>query len=319
MPYMGLLGAAGVGLEPSWGASVAAARYLEVTQADVRPVIGREIPAMVAATRARRRRRDGQVVYRGPVVFDATADNVGEILLAAFGTVTTTLINTVGANVYRHFFTRVESTGLPSLTLEQNMGGLWSRQVLGARVEELALAVQPGGSLVFDVEFRARDEASIAPTNPSYSTLESLHHNGFTAEVNSAASGDVESAEVRFGNNLVDDIFGAGQEGKLSHLPAGLFQVSGRYTMAFESGQAHEALKTGIYQALGFSFAGATITGAWRYGLSVELPRVSYRAAEAPLSPDRLVYDISFDALFKASEGKDARVALTNVTSGYGA
>ncbi len=52
--HIGLLGSVGLGLESSWGVPGDAATYLEVTHADVRPVVQHEIPQSVRGTRARK-------------------------------------------------------------------------------------------------------------------------------------------------------------------------------------------------------------------------------------------------------------------------
>lgn len=317
---IGQLGAVGLALESTWGQPAAATTYLEVTHADIRPLIGYEIPASVRGTRARRRVRDGAKLCWGPLALDVCGDGIGELLKAAFGTVTTTLVaSSSAAAVYEHTFTRCDTTFLPSLTVEQNMGGLSSRQVAGVRVNQLTLSLAPGRTLIADVDCRGRDEALIPPTSASYPADEALHYSGFTAEVGGEPNAEVEDFLVCLNNGLVDDIWTAGSEGKIGKLPAGAFSVGGRFTTAFESTDAHEVFTSGEATSLCFRISGASLVGTWGYGLEVELPHVRYFSADAPLMPGRLTYDIAFQALLDTAQSPplDARCRLWNTRSGY--
>jgi hypothetical protein len=317
---IGLLGSVGLALESTWGVPVDATTYLEVSHADVRPVVQQEIPQSVRGTRARRSVRRGGMVCAGPMTFDVCAGAVGEMLKAAFGTVTTTLVASSGpGKVYQHTFTRCDTTFLPSLTVEQNMGGLTSRKVAGVRVNQLTLSLAPGRTLVADVDCRGRSETLTAPTSASYVADEPLHYNGFTAEIGGLASAEVEEFLVRIGNGLVDTVWSAGSAGLLSKLPAGAFSVGGRFAMAFESTDAHVAFVNGEPTSLRFKVAGPALVGTWGYGLELELPNVRYFSADAPLVPGRLVYDIAFEALLDTSQSPavDAKCRVWNARVGY--
>lgn len=317
---MGQLGAVGLALESSWGVAATPSRYLEVTHADLRPSLGYDIPSVVRGTRARRQVRAGASLCSGALSLEVPAGAVGELLKAAFGTVTTTLVaSTSSAAVYQHTFTRCDTTFLPSLTVEQNMGGLTSRQVSGVRVNQLALSLAPGRSLVADVDCRGREEKLVTPTSPSYSPDEPLHFNGFSATLNGAENTDIEEFLVRVNNALVDDIWTAGSAGKLGKLPAGSFSVGGRFTMAMESTAAYQAFANGESAALKLRIDGATIIGTWGYGLELELPKVRYFSMHAPLAPGRLVYDLAFEAVLDTSQQPATEVVcrLWNATAAY--
>jgi len=317
---IGVLGAVGVGLESTWGEPVNPTTYLEVSYADVRPLIGYEIPDTVRGTRARRGVRKGALVCSGAISFDVCAGGIGEMLKAAFGSVTTTLVASGGGTAVReHTFTRCDTTFLPSLTVEQNMGGLTSRRVAGVRVNQLSLSLAPGRCLAADVDCRGREEDLVSPTSASYPPDEALHYHGFTAKVGGEESVEVEEFAIRFHNALVDDIWTAGSEGKLGKLPAGAFSVGGRLSMAFESTAAQEAFVAGEPTSLEFRMGGAALVGTWGYGLEIELPKVRYFSVRAPLTPERLVYDIGFEALLDTSQQPplDARCRLSNTRSAY--
>jgi len=317
---MGQLGAVGLALESTWGQPAAPSVYLEVTHADVRPLIGYEVVSAVRGTRARRRVRPGAMLCSGPISFDVCAGAMGEVLKATFGTVTTTLVASAGQTaVYQHTFTRCDTTFLPSVTLEQNMGGLTSRRVAGVRVNQLTLSLAPARTLMADVDCRGREEQLVTPTSASYVTDEPLHYHGFTATLDGQPNGEVEEFLVRLGNGLVDDIWTAGGEGKLAKLPAGTFSVGGRFAMAFESTAAWQAFTAGSGASLGLRVSGQTLVGTWGYGLEIELPRVRYFSADVPLAPGRLVYDIAFEALLDSTQEPplEARCRLWNTKAGY--
>ncbi len=317
---IGQLGAVGLALESTWGQPAAPTRYLEVTHADVRPLISYDIPGSVRGTRARRRVRAGAMLCSGSVSFDVCADGIGEVLKAAFGTVTTTLVASAGsAAVYEHSFTRCDTTFLPSLTVEQNMGGVKSRQIAGVRLNQLALSLTRGRALMVDLDCRGREENLVSPTSPSYPTDQLLHHSGLSAEVGGEPNLEMEDFLVRFNNGLVDDIWTAGSEGKIGKLPAGAFSVGGRFTMAFESTDAHEIFTSGEATSLCLRVAGPTLVETWGYGLEIELPEVRYFSADAPLAPGRLTYDIAFEALLDTGQSPplDARCRLWNTQPAY--
>lgn len=317
---MGQLGAVGLALESSWGAAATPSRYLEVTHADLRPIIGYEIPTAVRGTRARRRVRAGAMVCSGAVSLELSAGAAGELLKATFGTVTTTLVaSTSSGAVYQHTFTRCDTTFLPSLTVEQNMGGLTSRRVVGVRVNQLALSLTPGRSLTADADCRGREEALVTPTSPSYVPDEPLHFSGFSAAVNGTANTDIEEFLVRISNALADDVWTAGGAGKIGKLPAGNFSVGGRFTMAMESTAAHQAFLNGEAAALKLRVSGATVVGTWGYGLELELPKVRYFSLNAPLALGRLLYDLAFEAVLDTSQQPATEVIcrLWNTTAAY--
>jgi len=317
---MGVLGAVGLALESTWGQPVNPTTYLEVSYADIRPAIGYEIPNTVRGTRARRLVSKGPMVCSGTLTFDVCAGAVGEVLKATFGTVTSTLVASSGGTaVYEHTFTRCDTTSLPSLTVEQNMGGLTSRRVAGTRVNALTLSLSAGRPLAAEVDCRGREELLVTPTSASYGSDQALHYAGFSAEVGGAASVEVEEFLARFDNGLVDNIWTAGSSGKLGKLPAGAFAVSGRMTMAMESTAAEQLFTSGDPTSLKLRVIGGTLVGTWAYGLEMELPQARYFSVRAPLTPGRLVYEIGFQAVLDASRQPpaDAVCRLWNTKVGY--
>ena len=317
---IGQLGAVGLALESTWGEPVEPTTYLEVSHANVRPIIAREIPTSVRGTRARRAVREGAMLCSGALTADVCAGAAGELLKAAFGTVTTTLVASSGsAAVYQHTFTRCDTTFLPSLTLEQNMGGLTSRRIAGLRVNQLSLALSPGRTLIADVDCRGREQALITPTGPSYSPDQALPYQGFTAEIGGQPSVEVEEFILRFRNGLVDNVWTAGNAGKLGQLPAGAFAVSGRMALSLESTDPEQVFVEGEATSLRLRLDGETLVGTWGYGLEVELPKVRYFSVQSPLAPGRLVYDISFEAVLDTSQepATDVVCRLWNARPGY--
>jgi hypothetical protein len=317
---IGILGAVGLALESSWGQPASPTRYLEVSYADLRPVIAHYIPDTVRGTRGRKSVRRGPMLCSGAVSLEVCAGAVGEVLKAAFGTVTTTLVASAGTSaIYEHTFTRCDTTCLPSLTMEQNMGGLTSRRVAGVRVNQLSLGLARGRTLTADVDCRGREQTLVSPSTPSYQPDEPLPYHGLTAEVGGAEAPEVEEFLVRFNNGLVDDLWSAGGEGKLSKLPAGAFSVGGRLATAFESTAAQEAFVNGEPTALRLRTSGASVVGTWGYALEIELPKVRYFSVRSPLTAGRLTYDIAFEALLDAAEQPpvEARCRLWNTTAGY--
>jgi len=320
MERIGQLGAVGLALESTWGAPAAPTRYLEVSRADIGRAISYDIPDPIRGTRGRRQVRAGANSYVGFLNFDICANGVGEFLKATFGTVNTTLVaSTSSGSVYEHTFRRLDAVALPSMTIEQNMGGLTSRQIAGVRINRLSFSLAPGEVLFAEADCRGKSEQLVSPTTPSYPLDEALHHNGLTALFAGVDCPELEGFEVSFHNNLVDDIWTAGGGGDIAKLPAGPFAVSGRFALGFESTGAYETFASGDYTSLQFKLTGATIVSTWKYALQLDFPRVRYFSVDLPLAPGRLFYEIDFQALLDATQSPpaEATVMLRNRVAGY--
>lgn len=318
---MGQLGAVGLGLEESWGVQVAPTSYLEVLRADVRPEVEVQPVETARGNRSVRAVAAGPAMVRGPITGPVSAEAIGLLLYAALGEVESTLLLPASGGqpaVYSHLFQRQAGVELPSLTVEQNLGGLGSRIATGCRVHELTLSVLPGGIVTFEAELVGRDEVTGTPTAPSYATDDFLHHNGLTATWNGAADTTLEAAEVTFHNNLATGVATAGGQGRLGGLPAGTFGVTARLTRLATSGQPQQDLLAGAAAALSLNLAGGAIQGAVCRRLQVDIERARLVQAGVALAPGRLAHQVELRGIVSPATGHECVVELVNTVASYG-
>jgi len=320
--YIGQLGHIGVGKETSWGAGVAPSNFIaELTEADIEPVVGVDYPSHVAASAAQRRVRMGLQPVRGSVSFDVSAGGALPLfLLSCFGTVTTTLVNAAGGNVYQHFFTfanTASSVERPSLTVEHNHGGLFARRYQGCRIARLrlSLANQQTAVLQAQVDVIGSSEVSSGPASASFNADEALPFTGFTASVDGNPNTRFRSFDAEFGTNL-EEIPTAGGGSALGRLPAGEFEVSGSASLVYEGTERRSDYLAGTMRRLKFAMTGATIASTWAYRVEAEVPRAHLSDHEGRLAPGILNEGFDFRGLWDQSDGI-ARVIVTNTTSGY--
>lgn len=318
---IGQRGAVGMGLEMVWAVPTAPTHYLEVYLSDVRARIDVEPVETVRGCRSHRAVAAGPVLIGGAMQGPVSADSIGLLLYTTFGQVETTELAAPGGGnpgVYQHVFTRQAGTDLPSVTLEQNLGGVTSRRTLGCRMDELTLAVRRAGILTFEAELVGCDEGMMTPTTPTFATDDFLHYRGFSAVLDGVENTDLEEAEVTFGNGLVTGLAAAGGNGRISRLPASSFAVSGRFTMLATTTNLELSYIGGQTFPLSLMVAGSRIQGLHYRQLQVDLPRVRLSGATVPLAPGRLAHEVEFLALLDPTEDNDCQVTLISTVASYG-
>lgn len=320
---IGQYGAVGFALEnvASWGAEVAPAFWTMVDNINVRPEINREVPANIRGSRQAKATRDGGRLYSGTFTFDVQPQEIGALLKAAFGTVTTSQVvvgSAGGGNVYQHRFTAAETVALPSFCLWQDWGVTNGRYIKGCRVNQLTIGSDPRGPLKCTVDLRAISETATSnKPSASYSTLDALHHNGFTATTSSAADNTaLERAELRLTNNL-EEVFTAGNSGFISRCPATGFAAEGTMRVLFVDETERNAFLNDSAQGWNWQWSGTAITSGWSYSLLVEWPALHPMTHDLPIAPGVLREEIGIQGIYDSAAGHAMRVVLTNATSGY--
>jgi hypothetical protein len=320
--YIGQLGHIGVGKESSWGAGAGPSLFIaELLEADLQPVVGFDYPAQVAGVLAQRRVRMGATVVRGALSFDVSAGGALPLfLLSCFGTVTTTLVNTVGGNVWQHYFTLANTSAVierPSLCIEHNHGGLYARRYRGCRVGRmrLALANHDTAALSARVELIGKDEVSSGPAAANFNADDALPFTGFAAAFDANANTRVRDFEVEFATGL-EEIATAGSGTSPGRLPAGQFDVSGNADLVLETTERRYDYLNGLTRALHFGVTGATIVSNWAYQVQVDVWQAHLSERQERLAAGILNEGFDFRGLWDVSSGI-ARVVVTNTTSGY--
>jgi len=320
--YIGQLGHIGIGKESSWGAGAAPSLFVaELVQADLQPVVGLDYPAQIAGVLAQRRVRTGATAVRGSLEFDVSAGGaLPLLLLSCFGTVTTTLVNTAGGNVWQHYFTLANTSSAserPSLCVEHNQGGLYARRYRGCRVERMRLALANRDTAVLNarVDLIGKDEVSSGPAASSFNADEALPFTGFSAGFDGNANARVRDFDVEFATGL-EEIETAGSGEAPGRLPAGQFDVSGNANLVLETTERRWDYLNGLTRALQFTLTGATIAASWAYQVQVDVWRAHFSARQERMAAGILNEGFDFRGLWDVSSGV-ARVVVTNTTSGY--
>lgn len=319
--YFGQAGHLGSGKESTWGTRVAIALWQpEVSDAGIGPELGQDFPDVVAGVLAQRRIRTGVTRYAGSTGFAVVPNGIiGQVLIALFGQVTTTH-NTVGAsyNSSNHSFTRTNTTDKPSLTLEHNYGGLFTRQYVGCRPERVRLSLANAEAAVLEasVDWIAKSETSSAAGTTSFPTEAAFAFNTFTASVDNNANTRVRDFEVTFETNP-DAYIAAGNAGEITGLPLGPLNVTGRMSLQYLGTERRADYTGNTGRRLGFRFIGNSIGGsANQLECHIEVFAARFTSHEGALAPGGLIETLDFTGLYDATNDV-ARVRLVDTTSGY--
>ena len=298
MAYQGRSGAIGIAVETTYGTAVSRTNW--------RPVISSGLqrsPSVVPRTDlhaggpTRRSKFTEREEAGGDVSLLATYDNIGMLLKAALGAVSTS-----GSGPYTHVYTLADT--LPSLTIENIRGTATNSEVFeGVKVSSMGLECSAGTEMVMSLGFIAETAAARASAGtPSYSATENvaLHHQAGQLTFNSVAY-DIASFNLTLSTGIDRrDLLGS----KLTKEPlrTGYAEISLSVTL-----EAADALYTAV---LAETESDTTIT--WTKGASsiaFEVQNAYIESASDPISDAGIVtQDVTLKGL---SDGTNHGLKIT--------
>jgi len=307
----------GLGKESTYGTAVAATRYLEAI-ASIKPDQNWIIPPPIAS-RAFRKRNLGPYRARGTIGdFSVEPENIGELLLGVFGSVTTT--NPV-AGVYSHTFSPADT--LPSYTVR--MGVEQTERVLpGGLVEALTVKFAHDKDVMANAEILSGFlETKAAIGTPTISALQALNMQD-AASVLTIAIIDkrtlVYDLELTIKNNIPFD------KGDLSGRTfatkrVGQRMVDGKLSAYFDNTIEYDRFINGGEFKLIITAVGPIIESTYKYQLGFELRKCVYSGGVPDVKPQNepLVIDAPFKAFYDTTDGfnAEAKATLQNAIAAY--
>ena len=300
MAYQGRSGAIGFAEESTWGTAVSRSNW--------RPVISsalQRVPSVVPRTdlHAGGPTRRSKFIEReeagGDVSVLATYDNIGMLLKAAMGSVSTS-----GSGPYTHVYTLAQT--LPSLTIENIRGTATNSEVFeGCKVTSMGLECSAGTEMVMSLGFIAETAAARASAGtPSFAGTENvvLHHQSGQLTFNSVAY-DIAGFNLSLTTGIDRrDLLGS----KLTKEPlrTGYAEISLSISL-----EAADALYTAVNAG---TESDATIT--WTSGASSIAFNVQNSYIESASDPISDAGIVSQDVVFRGlSDGSDHGLSITVV------
>jgi hypothetical protein len=310
----------GLGSEVVFGTPAPATRYIE-SIADLKPDQGWIIPPPIAS-RAFRKRNLGPYTATGSIGdFGVDPLNIGELLLGAFGSVST--LQQGGTAARLHTFTPVEGV-LPSLTVRLGVEAT-ERISPGTFVEALTLKFAHDK----DVQANAQILSGYVETkgaigSPTLSTLQNLN----MQDINSIYTIDgspkrnvVYDFEFTIKNNIPiakRDLSGR----QFTTARVGQREVTGKLSAYFDTTAEYDRFIAGTEFTLIARAQGPLIASPYYYYLEVEMRKCAYDKDAAPgvkAQSEPLVVDAPFQALYDSTGGfnAEAKAKLMNTIAAY--
>jgi len=250
--------------------------------------------------------------------FVAPENGIGQLLYFALGAVSSAQQG--GTSAYLHTITPADDP--PSFTVEKGMDAITGLQYPGCKIAKLVLKTVRKEKLSCSVDVVGKTEKVVSLSTPSWSNLPDFTFVQGSYKLNTVANGDIIGAEIRIFNALKEEEYRPAAR-VVGKLPVGVRKVEGNFDLEFTDKSQLErfygatlatepqATLTGV--ALDFLWEGATIEGAYKYSLELEIPQIYYTIAKAVLNKRELiVQNVEFQAIYDATATYVARAKLQN-------
>ena len=264
----------GLGKETSFGSAAALSKYIAISSEDIQISKERLIQEDVAS-RQRSKWRPGTEVVGGGWSWNIHYENIGEVLLALLGKVTTSQPDPINApNTYQHVFTPADS--LPTYTVEVGIDNVTAKQAVGVAIEGLSLQFSPNELVKADVDIIGRALSLKALSNPSFPALDPIAFYEVSSILIGGAAASLIDLEINISNNIVDDAFVLGSR-QLDRIEVGYIEVAGSFSLAFDSTAEFDKFLGDAETSLQIVVEGAVIEGTYKYKLQIDRFRIPIR------------------------------------------
>mgnify|MGYP000852412829 CR=1 FL=1 len=318
MPYVASEGLIGFGKESTWGQVADAETFVEVVSERLAASNALVAPEGAAGTKMRKRLLQGVRRIEGELDMLPTPEALGQALVMLFGEPVTTELTD---GVYQHVFQGEPGEAI-SASIEVNLGGFKSRQIVGCKAETLRLGFPQRNVLDLTLGVVGKQESLIEPSSFELAGSEPLSFVGGSAEFPiGTACGDVSGGEIVIYRGLVRDWATLGSGTEIAKLPEGKRTTSLRVALDFENTTAYEAFLDAEWKSLKVAFAGEEIATGYNAALVIEAPKLRIESPGLHLhGPDGLlVQELICEAVVDCSLATptDVKVTLVNTTESY--
>jgi hypothetical protein len=221
-------------------------------------------------------KREG--VLSGNIAMTPNTDDMGEILLAFFGT-----RSTVGAGgTHVHTFTPVGTIAdsFPSLSVQCNYGQATCYDYTGVRIDKLSLSVAAKEEFKLSADFIGQYESVGTGVASTYSSLMPMNFGQVTMYLDGTAYNQgVRNLAIEL-NNYLSDGFRIGTWGNTRRpLPGQKMTGLVKYDLDFQNETARTRYLTGSYIAVKFVLEGEAYSGTHKQTLEINMPKITYQSA----------------------------------------
>jgi hypothetical protein len=249
------------------------------------------------------------------VKWEAEPENIGNLLMATFGTDTKTGALATG---YTHTFSRLASAQLPTYSWWFNKGAKYM-QFTGSMLNKLTLSNKAKEFLMVDSEWAALvyDDTGSSQT-PSYNALKPFKFDQVVVSVDGGQVNNYDNLQIVFENNVKADhvLKGSIYPGKIYSEG---FMVTVMMDLVVEDSTQYAKFLAGTSAALNFAWTSSQdITGAnagVKNSLTVDIPTVNYAVASYPIAPGLIKVSFTAKGVYTTGSTKTASVALKNSVS----
>lgn len=307
------------GLESAWGTAITPNKSLAVHTGDGLQTDNdiQFINAIKAQLAKNADSYKGKVKHSGDFEFDFIPGVSGYLLKSLFGNCSSAL-KAGESVVYQHTYT--ESATKPSLTIEQAVDQI-VRRFSGSIVNSLKLSCKAGESLVATAGIIAKSAANATAITPSYETIRPFNFNdcltasGF--KIGGTAYGELDNIELEIKMN--GNMLHAMGSNDPSFFGPGASEVTGKAELYMDNATAAKfadyLAKTD--RSIDLAFTGDAIGTASNYGLSISIPRVTFKSSTDPIRDDYNIITLEFEGVYDATTSKLLSSVMTNLTANY--
>ena len=213
--------------------------------------------------------------------------------------------------VYTHTFTLADAlpTGL-SMEIDRDVTAFTYE---GCKINTLGLSIDPAGYLMADIGVVAEDETMAAATSQTLPTVELIN---FThgALSYAEASASITKAAFTLNNNIKTDRRFIGSRLISQPQRSGKIEVTGNFTIEFESTDAYADFIAATSRALVLTFTSATLikTGHYRT-LTITFPIIKLTGTTPKVNDKGIIYlECPFKAYATDSSTREFNITLKN-------
>jgi len=240
------------------------------------------------------------------------AMTIGPLLKGVLGSVVSTQPDNIGApTVWQHVVTRSDNPQLPSSTFFMDRGLGKKRYPLGIW-KKLSFAGPTEGPVTVSADVLAQKE-EVAPTiAPSFDSPKPFLFHQTDFKVNGVADLDVRSWALDIDNNASFlRTFNQSQDPR-DIVSRGKFNIEGSFEVYFTTEANRAAFLANTAAALQIVLTGATITGAHKFKLTLDIPGARYLEYPYANLDELLGAEVKFRAERDAVAGYELQATLVN-------
>jgi hypothetical protein len=218
--------------------------------------------------------------------------------------------------VYRHTFSRLNSTQMPSFTFFADRRLSKKRYPLTV-IKKLALsgAVDGKGLVNADVLFKTEEPAS--PFSPSYGSPKPLMFFQTEFKIDGVTDLDVKSWTLNIDNGSVAHRTLNQSRDVKDILSPGRFMIDGGFEIFFESETQRQKFLDTSQAAINIVLTGDIVEDTLKNQLEFVLPEVRYTAFPFGNLDELLGAAVTFEAQYSTAAGYSLHAILTNAIASY--